>query len=109
MTVSAIDAIKVALAALMVGVAVPLLVQLFITLRSLRQAVATMDERLDRTMHELNELLARVSRAQAPPNETLSQVGAALIPAVVAAVRAYRAHHHTNGVAAPEATEEETR
>jgi hypothetical protein len=88
---SSAELIQIALAALAVGVALPLLVQLYVTLRSVQRLMATLDRRLDPTLRELQEALATL-KGRPPAGQVTGELVAALLPAGLAAVRAFRAH-----------------
>lgn len=83
--VATTDTIRVALFALLTGAVLPLLVQLFLTLRSLRSAMASMERRI-------NELAID---AKSGPSASLGAVVGAALPAILAAVHAFRASMHT--------------
>jgi hypothetical protein len=99
------ETIGLALAALLTGIAVPLCVQLFLVLRNVRKATAVLDARLDQTLKDVGEIVAELKRVSVPAPSLAAQLAAAL-PAIVAAVRAFRgglahdeaeeaaAHHH---------------
>ncbi len=101
---------RVALAALLVGVALPLLVQLFLTLRSLQKVLVVLDKRLDVTLRDLSDTIGSLRQVGAPAS-TASAIGAALVPAIVAGIRALRTpselHPTSNGMT-PAAHQEET-
>jgi hypothetical protein len=103
------EVFRVGLAALLTGIAVPLLVQLFLVLRDVRRTTAVLDQRLDRTLTDLGAVVAELKHAtvQAPP---LAAQLAAAVPAVVAAVRAFRSgmSHHDGDAAASHAKEKLT-
>jgi hypothetical protein len=90
---STTEIVKLALGALLTGIAIPLLVQLFLVLRNVRRATAVLDQRLDRTLRDMGDVIAELKRASTPSPSLSSQLVAAL-PAIVAAMRAFR-----NGVA----------
>jgi hypothetical protein len=87
MTVTA-QMIGVALLALVTGIAVPLMVQLFLTLRSLQRVAGVLDRRLDRTLGELSEVASNL-RQSTSPGAGSSALLAALAPALVAAVGSF--------------------
>ena len=96
----------VVVATLLVGASLPVLAQLFVTLRTVKRVAERLDERARRTLSEMDEAAARVRRL-GEPTEAVSAIGAALVPAAIAAFRAMRAHlqeapsaaHTTNGEA----------
>jgi len=94
MTVSG-ELIRIALLALLTGVAVPLLVQLFLTLRSLRLATDAVEQRLDKLLGDVNAIADAVREKATHPCRLASSLTAAL-PAVVAAVQAFRASMHAD-------------
>ncbi len=93
--------VSVVLLALVVGVLLPVLVQVFVTLRTLQRIALTIDKRMDRTLGELSSLTTRFERA--PGNhQTAAAIGAAVAPAIVAAIQAFR--HREHDPAEPEST-----
>src|SRR5204863_1214704 len=58
LVMNAADTIRLVLLALLGGLALPLAVQLFLTLRTLQRASLTVERRLDQTSRELHEALA---------------------------------------------------
>jgi hypothetical protein len=91
------DVFRVGLLALLTGIAVPLLVQLFLVLRDVRRTTAILDQRLDRTLTDLGDVVAELKRVSVPASSLAGQLAAAA-PAVVAAVSAGVRAFHT-GVA----------
>ena len=94
---STAETIRIALTALMVGIAIPLLAQLFLVLRGVRRTVGVLEQRLDGTLRDLGEVVADLKRVTAPPPASASpaltfasQLAAAL-PALITAVRTVRA------------------
>lgn len=91
------DTVRIALAALLTGVALPLLVQLFLATRSLRRAAETAERRLDEALREIRDIAADVRRSAAAASSgspSLAATLAAATPAVLAAVRAFRQTMH---------------
>jgi hypothetical protein len=80
----------VALLALMAGVALPLAIQLYLAVRSIRRVVESLDQRLDRTLADLAQVTGQL-RQSAGAGAATSAVLSALAPALVAGVRAFRA------------------
>jgi hypothetical protein len=83
------DIVRVALTALLVGMALPLMVQLFFTLRAVARASASLSRQLDENGRQLSTLMAEVRAHQRPDAGAL--LASALIPAAVAAIQAFRA------------------
>jgi hypothetical protein len=83
------EVFRVGLFALLAGMAVPLLVQLFLVLRDVRRTTAVLDQRLDRTLADLGAVVAELKRATVPAPALSAQLAAA-VPAVIAAVHAFR-------------------
>ncbi|HVZ72899.1 MAG TPA: hypothetical protein VHJ20_11035 [Polyangia bacterium] len=94
------ETVRVALAALMAGVAIPLLVQLFFVLRNVRRTTAVLDRRLDQTLSDLGDVVAEIKRVSVPAPSLAAQLAAA-VPAIVAAVHAFRTGfgHDVHGAA----------
>src|SRR3954467_1323182 len=91
---TAIQAVELTLAAVAVGALLPVLIQLFSTLRTVQRAAERIDGRLE-------TLLAAVSRPAAGV-ETGARLVTALTTAAVAGVQAFRA---SRAAAADEATQ----
>ncbi len=70
------------------------MVQLFMTLRSLQKVITMLDKRLDPTLRDLSETIAGL-RKTSEPSSAASIVGAAAVPAVLAALQAFKAHMAT--------------
>jgi|GEM_PF-3286283 len=87
------ELIRIALLALLTGVAVPLLVQLFLTLRSLRVATDSVERRLDKLLGDVNAIADQVRTRAAHPSPLAASLTAAL-PAALAAVQAFRTSMH---------------
>jgi low affinity Fe/Cu permease len=83
------ELLRFGLAALLTGLAIPLLVQLFLVLRNVQRATASLDKRLDTTLRDVNEVVAELKRVTVPAPSLTSQLVAA-VPAVIAAVHAFR-------------------
>jgi hypothetical protein len=86
---SQIDLFRFGLAALLTGVAIPLAVQLFLVLRNVQRATVTLDRRLDATLRDVGEVVAELKRVSVPAPSLVSQLAAA-VPAMIAAVHAFR-------------------
>lgn len=84
---TAIQAVELTLAAVAVGALLPVLMQLFSTLRTVQKAAERIDSRLE-------ALLETVSRPTASV-ETGARIASALTTAVMAGVTAYRATRAT--------------
>lgn len=95
------ELVRIALLALLTGVAVPLLVQLFLTLRSLRLATDAVERRLDKLLGDVNAIADQVRDRAAHPSPLTASLTAAL-PAVFAAVQAFRTSMHAGAAPAGE-------
>jgi uncharacterized protein YoxC len=93
------ELVRIALLALLTGVAVPLLVQLFLTLRSLRRATDAVERRLDKLLGDVNSIAEQVRERAAHPSPLAASLTATL-PAVVAAVQAFRTSMHADAAPA---------
>jgi hypothetical protein len=82
------ELVRVALAALLAGIALPLLVQLFLTLRAVSRTSAVLTRQLEENGRQLSTLLADLRTHQRPDAGAL--LANALVPAAIAAVRAFR-------------------
>ena len=92
------DTIRIALLALVTGAVLPVLVQLFLTARSLRSAVETIERRLDSVGRQMGELAADVKSQTGNSTPLWAALGASA-PAIAAAVQAFRLsmHEHHGG------------
>ena len=84
------ETLKFILLAFGAGIVLPLAIQLFLTLRSLHRTVESTSRRINETLETLEVAAKRAQSSASPTTRTLTSLGASLIPAVVAAVRAYR-------------------
>jgi hypothetical protein len=84
------EALRLLLAALGVGVMVPVMVQLFLTLRQIQRTI----RQVDPSLRLLNQIAER--QTEAPPASSqpaapqLAAIIAALVPTVIAAYQAFR-------------------
>lgn len=78
------------LVALAVGVALPVLVQVFITLRTANRVLVSLDRRLDAVLGELTRVVGRLEPSSSEQHNVASIIGAAVVPAIAAAVRTLR-------------------
>jgi hypothetical protein len=105
------DVVRIVLLAFLGGLAVPILIQLFLTLRTLQRVSLSVERRIDETSREVDSVLAGLRRESSGP-DALSLVASAAVPAVLAAVRAFRASptttSQTNGIAHHQPQEEKT-
>lgn len=84
------DLVLLALLALALGVAIPLMVQVFLALRDARRTMARLEIRIEPALRDVEEVAALLRR-RAQPLEVTSGIAEALVPAALAAVRAFRA------------------
>lgn len=97
-------AVSLVLVALGVGVALPVLVQAFVTLRTVNRVVTSLDQRAEGALAELSRVVGRLEPASGK-SEVASLIGAALVPAIAAAVRSLRhAQPHDQSGAGREAS-----
>jgi hypothetical protein len=105
------ETVRIVLLAFLGGLAVPILVQLFLTLRTLQRVSLSVERRIDETSRELSDVLGGLRRQASGP-DVGSLIASAAVPAVVAAVRAFRASAQTasasNGASHTAHTEETT-
>lgn len=85
------EALRLILLALALGVTVPVLIQLFLTLRQVRHTVARLSDQVEPSLRLFNEMAQKPRDLQAAGSSVASIV-ATVIPAVVAAYRAFRQH-----------------
>jgi len=83
------DGIQLAIVALLAGMAIPLLVQLFLTARTVQRASASIERHVEEVRRDLHGLVAGGGRSAGPP-EWAGALASAAVPAVIAAVRAFR-------------------
>jgi hypothetical protein len=82
------EVLRLILAALALGVVVPVMVQLFLTLRQARQSIALVTAQVEPSLRLFNEL-AQKSRPN-PPGSQLASIVSSVVPAAIAAYRAFR-------------------
>lgn len=85
------EALRLMLAALALGVTVPVMVQLFLTLRQARQTLARLTAQVEPSLRLFNEI-AQKPRSDPPPGSQLASIVATIVPAVIAAYRTFRQH-----------------
>jgi hypothetical protein len=84
------ETLQLAIIALIAGMSVPLLVQLFLTARTVQRVAASADRKLEEARRELHDLIAG-SRREPATAEWTAVLASAAMPAIVAAVRSFRA------------------
>lgn len=85
------EALRLILWALALGVTVPVLVQLFLTLRQVRQTIARLSDQLEPSLQLFHELAQKPRELQVQ-GSSMASIVATVIPAAVAAYRAFRQH-----------------
>jgi biopolymer transport protein ExbB/TolQ len=85
------DALRLILLALALGVTVPVLIQLFLTLRQVRTTIGRLSDQIEPSLRLFNEIAQKPREIQAAGSSVASMV-ATVIPAAVAAYRAFRQH-----------------
>jgi hypothetical protein len=85
------DALRLILWALALGVTVPVLIQLFLTLRQVRLTVARLSDQIEPALQLFNEI-AQKPRDLQLRGSSVASIVATVIPAAVAAYRAFRQH-----------------
>ena len=85
------DALRLILAALALGVVLPVMIQLFLILRQARDTLARVTDQVEPTLRVFNELAQKTRREQQPGSQ-LASIVATIIPAAVAAFGAFRQH-----------------
>jgi hypothetical protein len=93
--------IQIALFALVAGIAIPVLVQLFVTLRSIQRSATAVQHKMDETLATVTAVVGPLGASRPTGSDPLPALAAALVPALVAGFRAYR----TTGAAAAPAQE----
>ena len=89
------EAMRLVLAALALGITIPVMVQLFLTLRQLQATIRRIDPSLEALKPSLEALKALVEGQANPPTQQpagpqIATILAALIPAATAAYQAFR-------------------
>jgi ABC-type spermidine/putrescine transport system permease subunit II len=87
----AAEALRLILWALALGVTLPVMIQLFLTLRQARQTMARLTDQIEPSLRVFSELAQKPRELQAAGSSVTSII-ATVIPAVVAAYRAFRQH-----------------
>jgi HAMP domain-containing protein len=85
------EILKFVLLAFGAGVILPLAVQLFITLRATHRTLVVTGRRLEQTLESLESAALHAQQSVSPTTRTMTAIGAALVPAVAAAVRSWQA------------------
>lgn len=86
------EALRLILWALALGVTIPVLIQLFLTLRQVRQTIARLSDQVEPSLRLLNEIAQKPRDVQAAGSSvsSVASIVATVIPAAVAAYRAFR-------------------
>lgn len=85
------EILEFALLAFGAGVVLPLAIQLFITLRATHRTLVSTGRRLEETLQSLEAAALHAQQSVSPATRTMTAIGAALIPAVAAGMRAWQA------------------
>jgi ABC-type spermidine/putrescine transport system permease subunit II len=85
------EAFRLILWALALGVILPVMIQLFLTLRQARQTMARLTDQIEPSLAVFSEL-AQKPREMRAAGSSVASIVATVIPAVVAAYRAFREH-----------------
>jgi hypothetical protein len=85
------EALRLMLGALALGVALPVMIQLFLLLRQARKTIARVDHQIEPALRLFHDLAQR-PRDLTPEHSHVASIVATIIPAVIAAFRAYRQH-----------------
>jgi biopolymer transport protein ExbB/TolQ len=86
------DALRLILLALALGVTVPVLIQLFLTLRQVRTTIGRLSDQIEPSLRLFNEIAQKPREIQAAAGSSVASMVATVIPAAVAAYRAFRQH-----------------
>jgi hypothetical protein len=84
------EILKFVLLAFGAGVILPLAVQMFLTLRATHRTLLATGHRLEQTLESLEAAALRAQQSASPTTRTMTAIGAALVPAVAAAVRSWQ-------------------
>lgn len=85
------EALRLILWALALGVTLPVMIQLFLTLRQARRTMARLTDQIEPALAVFSEL-AQKPREMRAAGSSAASIVATVIPAVVAAYRAFREH-----------------
>ena len=85
--------IQLTIVALLAGLTIPLLLQLFLTARSVQRASASVERQLTDARRELHEVLA-TTRRDGGSGDLASMLAGAAVPALIAGIRAFRSTVH---------------
>jgi UbiD family decarboxylase len=85
------EALRLILAALALGVVLPVMIQLFLTLRQARNTLARVTDQVEPTLQLVHEIAQKTRREQQPGSQ-LTSIVATIVPAAVAAYGAFRKH-----------------
>jgi hypothetical protein len=94
------EALRLMLATLALGVTLPVMIQLFLLIRQARKTIARMSAQIEPSLRVLNEIAQRPRASPPEPSSQLAAIVANIIPAAIAAYRAYRQHQHQTEEAA---------
>jgi hypothetical protein len=83
------EALRLILWALALGVTVPVLIQLFLTLRQVRKTIARLSDQIEPSLRLFNEI-AQKPRELQMRGSSVASIVATVIPAAIAAYRAFR-------------------
>jgi hypothetical protein len=83
------EILQLAITAFVAGTAIPLLVQLFLTARTVQRVAVSAERKLEEARREIRDLLGSSRREPAAPEWT-AVLASAVVPAVIAAVRTFR-------------------
>jgi hypothetical protein len=86
------EALRLMLAALALGVVLPVMVQLFLILRQARKTLSLLSKQVEPSLRLFNEMSQRQRRDPQPDGSQLASIVATLIPAAMAAYRTFRQH-----------------
>jgi hypothetical protein len=98
--------IQIALLALVAGITIPVLVQLFVTLRSVQRSATAVEHKMDETLAAVTAVVGPLGASRGPGGDALPALAAAVVPALLAGFRAYRTTGATPDQAATTATKE---
>ena len=82
--------IQLTIVALLAGMGIPLMVQLFLTARSLQRTAASVEGKLEAARRELHDVLEGIRR-DSSTGDLASVLASAAVPALLAGIRAFRA------------------
>lgn len=84
--------LRLMLGTLALGVTLPIMLQLFLLLRQVRKTIARVSDQIEPTLQLVHDIAQRPQQSTPETSSQLASIVATIIPAAVAAYRAFRQH-----------------